>query len=239
MVYSDVIRQLFRSPRYRGSLPSPDAASEHGNPLSIDRIRHGQPLVYLDSAASSQKPRQVLEAMQSYYEQTNANVHRSFHTLGEEATEVYEAARDAVRVFIGARFREEIIFTRGTTDGINIVARALALTLEPGDEILVTEMEHHSNLIPWQMVCRERGAVVKAVPVVGEGVLDQDAFGRLLSPRTRLVALAHVSNVLGTINPVTDMTRRAHEAGALVLLDGAQAARSEEHTSELQSHSDL
>ncbi|PYM51157.1 MAG: cysteine desulfurase [Candidatus Rokuibacteriota bacterium] len=190
----------------------------------LRRIVHGQPLVYLDSAASSQKPRQVLEAMQSYYEQTHANVHRSIHTLGEEATEVYEAARDAVRVFMGARVREEVIFTRGTTDGINIVARALAPTLEPGDEILVTEMEHHSNLIPWQMVCRERGAVVKAVPVVGEGVLDQDAFGHLLSPRTRLVALAHVSNVLGTINPVTDMTRRAHEAGALVLLDGAQAA---------------
>ena len=190
----------------------------------LRRIVHGQPLVYLDSAASSQKPRQVLEAMQNYYERTHANVHRSIHTLGEEATEVYEAARNAVRVFVGARFREEIIFTRGTTDGINIVARALALTLKPGDEILVTEMEHHSNLIPWQMICRERGAVVKAVPVVGEGVLDLDAFGRLLSPRTRLVAIAHVSNVLGTINPVTDMTRRAHEAGALVLLDGAQAA---------------
>ena len=190
----------------------------------LRRIVHGQPLVYLDSAASSQKPRQVLEAMQNYYERTHANVHRSIHTLGEEATEVYEAARDAVRVFVGARFREEIIFTRGTTDGINVVARALALTLKPGDEILVTEMEHHSNLIPWQMICRERGAVVKAVPVVGEGVLDLDAFGRLLSPRTRLVAIAHVSNVLGTINPVTDMTRRAHEAGALVLLDGAQAA---------------
>ncbi len=190
----------------------------------LRRIVHGQPLVYLDSAASSQKPRQVLEAMQNYYERTHANVHRSIHTLGEEATEVYEAARDAVRVFMGARFREETIFTRGTTDGINIVARALALTLKPGDEILVTEMEHHSNLIPWQMICRERGAVVKAVPVVGEGVLDLDAFGRLLSPRTRLVAIAHVSNVLGTINPVTDMTRRAHEAGALVLLDGAQAA---------------
>src|SRR6266850_1124830 len=296
MVYSDVIRQRFRNPRYRGSLPAPEAAFEDVNPLCGDRIRiecriadgrltdarhrgdscaicaasadllvelvlgksveeaasvpvstllerleadirstrmkcvtlrrivHGQPLVYLDSAASSQKPRQVLEAMQSYYEQTHANVHRSIHTLGEEATEVYEAARDAVRVFIGARFREEVIFTRGTTDGINIVARALALALEPGDEILVTEMEHHSNLIPWQMICRERGAVIKAVPVMGEGVLDLDAFGRLLSPRTRLVALAHVSNVLGTINPVTDMTRRAHEAGALVLLDGAQAA---------------
>src|SRR3989475_231535 len=237
MVYSDVIRERFRKPRFRGSLPAPEAAFEDVNPLCGDRIRIECRITdgrladarhpadsCVDSAASSQKPRQVLEAMQNYYERTHANVHRSIHTLGEEATEVYEAARDAVRVFMGARFREETIFTRGTTDGINIVARALALTLKPGDEILVTEMEHHSNLIPWQRVCRERGAVVKAVPVIGEGVLDLDAFGRLLSPRTRLVAIAHVSNVLGTINPVTDMTRRAHEAGAPGLLDGAQAA---------------
>jgi cysteine desulfurase/selenocysteine lyase len=190
----------------------------------LDRQIHGQPLVYLDSAASSQKPRQVLEAMQRYYERSHANVHRSIHTLGEEATELYEAARDAARGFIGARFREEVIFTRGTTDGINVVARAVASTLRHGDEIVVTEMEHHSNLIPWQMVCRERGAVLKAVPVTNAGFLDMDAFARLLSPRTRLVALAHVSNVLGTINPVADLVRRSREAGALVLLDGAQAA---------------
>jgi cysteine desulfurase/selenocysteine lyase len=190
----------------------------------LDRQIHGQPLVYLDSAASSQKPRQVLEAMQRYYERSHANVHRSIHTLGEEATELYEAARDAARGFIGARFREEVIFTRGTTDGINVVARAVASTLRQGDEIVVTEMEHHSNLIPWQMVCRERGAVLKAVPVTNAGFLDMDAFARLLSPRTRLVALAHVSNVLGTINPVADLVRRSREAGALVLLDGAQAA---------------
>jgi cysteine desulfurase/selenocysteine lyase len=190
----------------------------------LDRQIHGQPLVYLDSAASSQKPRQVLEAMQRYYERSHANVHRSIHTLGEEATELYEAARDAARGFIGARFREEVIFTRGTTDGINVVARAVAGTLRQGDEIVVTEMEHHSNLIPWQMVCRERGAVLKAVPVTNAGFLDMDAFARLLSPRTRLVALAHVSNVLGTINPVADLVRRSREAGALVLLDGAQAA---------------
>ncbi|HEV2054854.1 MAG TPA: cysteine desulfurase [Methylomirabilota bacterium] len=190
----------------------------------LARQIHGQPLVYLDSAASSQKPRQVLEAMQRYYERSHANVHRSIHTLGEEATELYEAARDAARGFIGARFREEVIFTRGTTDGVNVVARAVAGTLRQGDEIVVTEMEHHSNLIPWQMVCRERGAVLKAVPVTNAGFLDMDAFARLLSSRTKLVATAHVSNVLGTINPVADLVRKSREAGALVLLDGAQAA---------------
>ncbi|MDO8475140.1 MAG: cysteine desulfurase [Candidatus Rokubacteria bacterium] len=190
----------------------------------LARQIHGQPLVYLDSAASSQKPRQVLEAMQRYYERSHANVHRSIHTLGEEATELYEAARDAARGFIGARFREEVIFTRGTTEGINVIARAVAGTLRQGDEIVVTEMEHHSNLIPWQMVCRERGAVLKAVPVTDAGFLDMDAFARLLSPRTRLVTVAHVSNVLGTINPVADLVRKSREAGALVLLDGAQAA---------------
>jgi cysteine desulfurase / selenocysteine lyase len=190
----------------------------------LTRQIHGQPLVYLDSAASSQKPRQVLEAMQRYYERSHANVHRSIHTLGEEATELYESARDAARGFIGARFREEVIFTRGTTEGINVIARAVANMLRPGDEIVVTEMEHHSNLIPWQMVCRERGAILKAVPVTNAGFLDMDAFARLLSPRTRLVAVAHVSNVLGTINPVADLVRKSREAGALVLLDGAQAA---------------
>ena len=190
----------------------------------LTRQIHGLPLVYLDSAASSQKPRQVLEAMQRYYERSHANVHRSIHTLGEEATELYEAARDAARGFIGARFREEVVFTRGTTEGINVVARAVANMLRPGDEIVVTEMEHHSNLIPWQMVCRERGAVLKAVPVTDAGFLDMEAFARLLSPRTRLVAAAHVSNVLGTINPVADVVRKSNEAGALVLLDGAQAA---------------
>ena len=190
----------------------------------LTRQIHGNPLVYLDSAASSQKPRQVLEAMQRYYEHSHANVHRSIHTLGEEATELYEAARDAARGFIGARFREEVVFTRGTTEGINVVARAVANMLRQGDEIVVTEMEHHSNLIPWQMVCRERGAVLRAVPVMPEGFLDMDAFARLLSPRTRLVAVAHVSNVLGTINPVADLVRKSREAGALVLLDGAQAA---------------
>jgi cysteine desulfurase/selenocysteine lyase len=190
----------------------------------LQRVINGSPLDYLDSAASSQKPRQVIEAVSGYYERSHANVHRSIHTLGEEATELYEGARDAVRAFVGARFREEIVFTRGTTEAINLVAQCVGRTLRPGDEILVTEMEHHSNLIPWQMVGRDRGALLKAVPVIGEGFLDMEAFSRLLSPRTKLVAAAHVSNVLGTINPVAEIVRRSHEAGALVLLDGAQGA---------------
>jgi cysteine desulfurase/selenocysteine lyase len=190
----------------------------------LSRVINDAPLIYLDSAASSQKPRQVIEAVTSYYERSHANVHRSIHTLGEEATELYEGARDAVRSFVGARSREEMIFTRGTTEAINLVAQCVGRTLRPGDEIIVTEMEHHSNLIPWQMACRDHGAVLKAVPVIGEGFLDMEAFARLLSPRTRMVAVAHVSNVLGTINPVAEIVRRSHEAGALVLLDGAQGA---------------
>jgi cysteine desulfurase/selenocysteine lyase len=189
----------------------------------LSRIVNGQPLIYLDSAASSQKPASVIEAIQRYYETSHANVHRSIHTLGEEATERYEAARDALRAFIGARSREEIVFTRGTTESLNLVAQAVGRTLRPGDEIVVSELEHHSNLVPWQMVCRDRGTVLKAIPVLPEGYLDLEAYGRLLSPRTRMVAVAHVSNVLGTINPVAQMVEQAHRVGALVCLDGAQA----------------
>jgi cysteine desulfurase / selenocysteine lyase len=190
----------------------------------LARPINGRPLVYLDSGASSQKPRQVLEAMQRFYERSNANVHRSIHTLGEEATEQYEAARDAVRGFVAARFREEIILTRGTTDGVNIVAAAVGRTLRPGDEVIVSEMEHHSNLIPWQLACRDRGAVLRAIPLQDGGYLDMEAYVRLLGPRTRMVAVAHISNVLGTINPAAEIVRQAKAAGALVLLDGAQAA---------------
>ena len=189
----------------------------------LTRIVNGQPLIYLDSAASSQKPASVIEAIQRYYETSHANVHRSIHTLGEEATEQYEAARDALRAFIGARSREEIVFTRGTTESLNLVAQAVGRTLRPGDEIVVSELEHHSNLVPWQMVCRDRGTVLKAIPVLPEGYLDLEAYARLLSPRTRMVAVAHVSNVLGTINPVAQVVEQAHRVGALVCLDGAQA----------------
>ncbi|MBI4246811.1 MAG: SufS family cysteine desulfurase [Candidatus Rokubacteria bacterium] len=190
----------------------------------LERVVNGHPLVYLDSAASSQKPRTVIEAMTRYYEWSHANVHRSIHTLGEEATELYEAARDRVQRFVGAQHREEIIFTRGTTDGLNLLADAIGHTLRPGDEILVTDMEHHSNIVPWQIAARLAGAIVRAIPVVGEGLLDLDAFGRLLGERTRVVAFTHVSNVLGTVTPVAEICRRARATGALTVVDGAQAA---------------
>jgi cysteine desulfurase / selenocysteine lyase len=200
-----------------------DAKTRGDFPI-LDRIVNGHRLVYLDSAASSQKPRTVIEAMSQYYATTHANVHRSIHTLGEEATALYELARDRVQRFIGAASREEVVFTRGTTDGINLVADAVGRTLRPGDEILITDLEHHSNIIPWQMAARDRGATVRSVPVTGGGLLDLDAFERLLGPRTRVVAFAHVSNVLGTILPVADLAARARRLGALTLVDGAQAA---------------
>jgi cysteine desulfurase / selenocysteine lyase len=190
----------------------------------LGRVVNGQPLVYLDSAASSQKPASVIEAIQRYYERSHSNVHRSIHTLGEEATELYEAARDAVRAFVGARSREEIVFTRGTTEGLNLVAQALGRTLGRGDEVVVTELEHHSNLIPWQILCRDRGLVLKAVPVIQGAYLDMAALDRLLSSRTRVVAVAHVSNVLGTINAVAEIATRARAVGATLVVDGAQAA---------------
>jgi cysteine desulfurase/selenocysteine lyase len=189
----------------------------------LNRIVGGRPVVYLDSAASSQRPRSVIEAMTRYYEWSHANVHRSIHTLGEEATELYEAARTRVQGFLGVAHREEVIFTRGTTDGLSIVADAIGHTLAPGDEILVTEMEHHSNIVPWQMAARIKGARVRAIPVVDDGRLDIAAFEELLSERTRVLALAHVSNVLGTINPVADLCARARRLGVLTVVDGAQA----------------
>jgi len=190
----------------------------------LQRIVNGHPLVYLDSGASSQKPRTVIEAMSQYYERSHANVHRSIHTLGEEATELYESARDRVQRFIGAASREEVVFTRGTTDGISLVAETLGRTLGPGDEILITEMEHHSNIVPWQLAARARGAHLRAIPLAGEGVLDLDAMDRLLTERTRVVAFTHISNGLGTINPVRAIVARARRVGALTLVDGAQAA---------------
>ena len=190
----------------------------------LDRVVNGHRLVYLDSAASSQKPRTVIEAMSQYYARSHANVHRSIHTLGEEATELYEAARDGVQRFIGAASREEVVLTRGTTDGINLLAEALGRGLRPGDEVLITVLEHHSNIIPWQMAARDRGVAIRSAPLRADGTLDLDAFDRLLGSRTRIVAFAHVSNVLGTINPVARLAARARHAGAVVVVDGAQAA---------------
>ncbi len=193
----------------------------------LERVVNGHPLVYLDSAASSQRPRTVIEAMTRYYERSHANVHRSIHTLGEEATELYELARDRVQRFIGAANREEVVFTRGTTDGLGLIAETIGRTLAPGDEIVVTELEHHSNLIPWQLVARDRGAQMRAVPVRSDGTLDLAALDRLLTSKTRVVAFAHVSNVLGTITPVAEivrMVRGSRASSALTVVDGAQAA---------------
>jgi len=204
-----------------------DEETRHDFPI-LERIVNDHPLVYLDSAASSQRPRTVIEAMARYYERSHANVHRSIHTLGEEATELYETARDRVQRFIGAASREEVVFTRGTTDGLNLVADAIGHTLGAGDEILITEMEHHSNIIPWQMAARVHGAVVKAVPLREPGgasaTLDLEALERLLGPRTRVLAFTHVSNVLGSVTPVEKIAALAREREVLTVVDGAQAA---------------
>lgn len=188
----------------------------------LQRQVHGKPLVYLDSAASAQKPKAVIEAMTHAMEHSYANVHRGLHTLANETTEAFEGARGKVAAFIGAA-PPEIVFTKGGTEAINLVAAGLGASLTAGDEIVLTEMEHHANIVPWHFLRERKGVVLKFTPITDDGRLDLEAFQRLLGPRTKVVALSHMSNVLGTINPVTDLTRMAHEAGALVLLDGCQA----------------
>jgi len=186
---------------------------------------HGRPLVYLDNAATSQKPQSVIDAESRYYATLNANVHRGIHDLSQRATDAFEAARDKVRRFINAADAKEVVFTRGTTEAINLVAQSYGRSrFKPGDEILVTEMEHHSNIVPWQLLCEQTGAVLRVAPIDDTGALRMDAFEALVNPRTRLVAVAHVSNALGTINPVRRLVELAHAAGAPVLIDGAQAA---------------
>jgi cysteine desulfurase/selenocysteine lyase len=190
----------------------------------LDQQVNGHPLVYLDNAATSQKPLCVIEALDEYYRRYNANVHRGIHKLSEEATAAYEDARQKVARFLNARSPKEIIFTRNTTEAINLVAYSWGrANIREGDEIVLTEMEHHSNLVPWQLLAQEKGARLRFIPVTDEGLLDLDALDELLTERTKLVAVVHMSNVLGTINPVTEIIRRAHEVGALVLLDGAQS----------------
>jgi len=186
---------------------------------------HGKPLVYLDNAATTQKPVQVIEAISRYYEHDNANVHRGVHQLSERATEAYEGARETVRAFIGAKSTHEVIFTRNATESINLVARSWGdANVKAGDEVLITVMEHHSNIVPWQQLCERTGATLKAVPIDDRGQLVIDEFDRLLTSRTKMVAMTHLSNALGTINPVTELTARAKAAGAAVLIDGSQAA---------------
>lgn len=190
----------------------------------LEREVNGHPLVYLDNAASSQMPLQVSERLDRYHRNEHANVHRGIHTLSQEATEAYEETRMKVRDFIGAGSEEEIVFTTGTTDSINLVANSFgSLHFSDGDEILISEMEHHANIVPWQMIARRTGALIRVIPVNDLGEIDMEGYARLLGSRTRMVAVGHVSNALGSVNPVTEMTRMAHDAGAAILIDGAQA----------------
>ncbi|MGD2132177.1 MAG: cysteine desulfurase [Maricaulaceae bacterium] len=185
---------------------------------------NGRPLVYLDSAASAQKPRAVIDAMTAVMETSYANVHRGLHTLANEATEAFEAARGKTAAFLNAQSADNIVFTRGSTEAINLVASSFAELISEGDEIVLSEMEHHSNIIPWHFLRERRGAVLKWVPVHDDGSLDMEAYAAALGARTRIVAVTHMSNVLGTITDVAEITRLAHAAGAAVLLDGSQAA---------------
>ncbi|MCC2595668.1 cysteine desulfurase [Pusillimonas sp. MFBS29] len=190
----------------------------------LSRPVKGRRLVYLDNGATTQKPAAVIQAECQYYEQSNANIHRGVHFLSQHATDLYEQGRESVRRLLNAARDEEIVFTRGTTESINLVAYSWGwANLKEGNEILVTGMEHHSNIVPWQLLCERTGARLRVVPVTDSGELDMDEYRALLNSRTRLVGIVHVSNALGTINPVQEMTRMAHEAGALVLVDGAQA----------------
>ncbi len=186
---------------------------------------HGRRLAYLDNAATTQKPREVLDAITTYYTSQNANVHRGVHLLSERATLAFEQAREHVAAFFGAARSHEIVFTRNATESVNLVASSWGgANLKPGDEVLISAMEHHSNIVPWQLACERTGAALKVIPIDERGVLDMEAFARLLSPKTKMVAVTHLSNALGTINPVAEIARAAHEAGAVVLVDGAQAA---------------
>ena len=190
----------------------------------LSRTVYNRPLVYLDNAATTQKPRAVVEAMTEEYYSVNANVHRGVHYLSQQATELHEQARGNVQKFINARSEAEIIFTRGTTESLNLVAFSFGEAfLKEGDEVLVSVMEHHSNIVPWQMLRERKGIVLKVIPMTDEGEIDLETYKSLFSPRTRLVCIAHVSNVLGTVNPVKEMTAIAHAHGAKVLVDGAQS----------------
>lgn len=190
----------------------------------LHREVNGKPLVYLDNGASSQKPQAMIDAVSHYYAHENTNIHRGVHTLSQEATEKYEAAREKVRGFINAKHGHEVIITKGTTDSINLVASSFGRAyLNAGDEVLISTMEHHSNIVPWQMICEERGATVRVVPINDAGELLMDEFDALLSKKTKLVAVTHISNSLGTINPVKQIIDKAHALNVPVLIDGAQA----------------
>ena len=211
-------------------IQSPSVASN----FDVQRIRaafpnlhrevHGNPLVYLDNAATAQKPQLVIDRLNRYYTSENSNVHRGVHTLSQEATEAYEGARERIRAFINASSNHEVIYTRGTTEAINLVASSFGRkNLSAGDEVLISTMEHHSNIVPWQMVCEETGATLRVIPISKEGDIEYDAFLSMLCERTKILAVCHISNTLGTINPLDRMVADAHRFGATVVVDGAQA----------------
>ena len=213
---------------------APSAAASVRTTFDVEKVRrdfpilservHGKPLVYLDSANTSQKPQAVLDAMDDYYRHANANIHRATHLLSERATALYEGTRTKAAAFINAPDAKSIVLTKGTTDGINLVAQSYGRSmLRAGDEIVISWLEHHSNIVPWQMLCEQTGAVLRIVPIDDRGEIDIEQYAALLSPRTRLVAMSHVSNALGTINPVREIIEQAHARGAVVLIDGAQA----------------
>lgn len=206
-----------------------------GNSLNIASIRNdfpilnevvnGKQLVYFDNAATTQKPRLVLDALAGYYEHYNANIHRGIHHLAEKATSAFEQSRKRLQAFLNAQYAEEIIFTYGTTDGINLVASAYGRKfLKEGDEVIISTMEHHSNIVPWQMLCEEKGCILKVIPINDEGELLMDEYEKLLTEQTKFVSVVHVSNALGTINPIKEIIAKAHAVGAKVLIDGAQAS---------------
>lgn len=201
-----------------------EVAARAGDFPILGRNVHGRRLVYLDNGATTQKPRAVIEAETRYYEESNANIHRGVHWLSQHSTDLYDRGRERVRGFLNAAQASEIVFTRGTTEAINLVAASWGRNnLKAGDEILLSGMEHHSNIVPWQLVAQQTGAVIRVIPVTDSGELDMQAFDALLNERTRLVGVCHVSNALGTVNPVSEIVERAHKVGALVLIDGAQA----------------
>jgi cysteine desulfurase/selenocysteine lyase len=189
----------------------------------LSRKVNGKPLVYFDNAATSQTPKQVIEAITDYYFRLNSNIHRGVHKLSQEATEAYELARKKIQEHFHAPHAHEIILTSGTTESINLIASGYTDLLDVGDELLISALEHHSNIVPWQMLCEKSGAVLKVIPMTEKGTLDMDAFQSLLGPKTRLVFVNHVSNALGTINPIEEIIAKAHQVGAQVLIDGAQA----------------
>ena len=190
----------------------------------LSRSVNGQPLVYLDNAATSQTPKQVVEVISDYYYRYNANIHRGVHKLSQEATDAYEKARTTIQTHFNAAHPHEIIFTSGTTESINVIAAGYASILKKEDELLISALEHHSNIVPWQMLCEKTGATLKVIPMTKLGTLDMEAFDNLLNPKTKLVFVNHVSNALGTINPIKEIIDKSHQKGAKVLIDGAQAS---------------